>query len=546
MGTILLKNGRVIDGTGQPSFEGHVLVNGDRIGAVLHADEDLPKADNVIDANGSIISPGFIDMHSHADWWFPLDKPTQLLRPFLEQGVTTTVTGNCGFSPAPIHDQSTGPLDGLARLYGAANLDEPLDYRWRSMGDFLDRVTQDKPLVNVAQLVGHNTVSLLVAKAAAGELSSDELEEAAECVRAAFDEGACGLSFGLGYQPGIDAPLEELKKLCSVAATANRPVCVHVRAYSNASTEYPAGSPPHNQRAIREMLDIARGTGVKLQLSHFSFVGRRTWRTTEACMTMLDEARSDGVDVMIDAYPFTCSNPTINTLLPRWFTKTLPTGYRSWPRRARLRLEHSIGRRWIGFSFDDIQLMDPVAERMDDLAGLSLAEIADRWKISPFATLLQLHEASQGAALVLMHTSSGEPGNEKPIETVLSSDHCLFETDALVRGKGFPCPAELGAFPKILGDYVRQRRLFSIENAIKRMTSASAKRFGIDDRGVLAKGKAADLVIFDPKTISDTPHDGSKPAGKPKGVHHVFINGEHSVEDGTFISRRGAGRVLRV
>ena len=159
--------------------------------------------------------------------------------------------------------------------------------------------------------------------------------------------------------------------------------------------------------------------------------------------------------------------------------------------------------------------------------------------------VLKLSEASQGRTLMLFHAYSGEPGNEGPLESVLRHEACLFETDVVVKSTGYPNPAALGTFPKILGNYVRDRKFFSMENGIHRMTMASADRFGIKDRGALLPDKAADVVVFDPRKVSDTPPSGAKPAGKPKGIEHVFLNGMHVLKDGSYVAGSRAGRVLR-
>ncbi len=173
-------------------------------------------------------------------------------------------------------------------------------------------------------------------------------------------------------------------------------------------------------------------------------------------------------------------------------------------------------------------------------------DIAKQWGMSPFNTILKLSEASQGTALVLLHTYSGEPGNEKALDAVLSNDLCLFQTDALTRYGGYPNPAAIGTFPKILGEYVRKRKLFSMENAVNRMTAASAERFNIKGRGVIAPGKKADIVIFDPSIIDEVPAVGTQPAKKPKGITHVFVNGTQVVKNGNYISGVRAGAVIRV
>jgi len=540
--TILLRDGRVIDGTGRPAFKGHVLIDGDRIQEVLPEGQELPPSDTVIDAGGCVISPGFIDMHSHSDWllWDP-EHPS-VLRCFLEQGVTTVVGGNCGFSPAPVRSETME----LVRHHSAMLADRPVDFSWNTVSEFLDHVERVEPVLNLAQLVGHASLRSRAADTLRGAMKPHEQKSCLEELRRAFDEGACGLSFGLGYDPGMYSPLEEIRSFCEVAGESKKPVTVHIKALSKISPCYPASYlKPHNLRALREMLDIARKTGIRLQVSHFIFVGRRSWSTAGACLEMVDEARREGVDVMIDAFPYTCGNTTINVVFPYWFLARLPGGYRSVWARARLRAEFGISFPLVGFFYRDFQVMDAAVPGWEDLNGLNVEQIASKWGLSPLKALLKLSEASQGRTLMLFHAYSGEPGNEGPLGSVLSHEACLFETDAVVKSTGYPNPAALGTFPKILGDYVRDRKFFSMENAIHRMTLASAERFGINDRGSLMPGKAADLVVFDPQAVSDTPPSGTRPAGKPKGIAHVFINGVQVVRDGSYVDGVRAGRVLR-
>jgi N-acyl-D-amino-acid deacylase len=299
-------------------------------------------------------------------------------------------------------------------------------------------------------------------------------------------------------------------------------------------------------RALGEMIQVAKKTSARLQISHLVFVGRRSWSTAEKCLKMIAAARQDGVDVMFDAFPYTCGNTTVNVVLPYWFLAKLPQGYRSWWYRFLLRAELSIGFAMLGFSYRDFQLMDAGPGDWQENNGHRFLDIARQKGLSAFNTVLKLSETSQGQAVVLFHTYSGEPGNEKVLDSVLANDLCLFETDALTRFGGHPNPAALGTFPKILGHYVRDRKLIPMEQAVRRMTSASAERFLIKDRGVIAAGKKADLVIFDPLTVAETPAVYAKPVGRPKGISHVFINGEHAVKDGNYIPDVRAGEVIRV
>ncbi|MCP4692629.1 MAG: amidohydrolase family protein, partial [Desulfobacterales bacterium] len=230
--------------------------------------------------------------------------------------------------------------------------------------------------------------------------------------------------------------------------------------------------------------------------------------------------------------------------IPYWFLKGTPGVYRSAMARARLKVELTLAFHLLGFYYKDFQLLDAAVPGWEDLNGLRLPEIAEKWGISPFDALLRLAEKSNGSALILFHTYSGEPGREEVLERVLSHDLCLFETDVLIRDSGRANPAGFGTFPRVLGKYVREKKLFSLENAVKRMTSASAARFGLDDIGLLEPGRAADVVVFDPETVSDAPPQGAGPDGGPAGIRHVFINGEPVVENGAYIPGARAGRVL--
>ena len=543
MGSLLLKNGRVVDGTGGPSFNGHVRLDGGSIDAVLKQDEGLPPSDVVLDVKGSVISPGFIDMHSHSDWILPLEEHPGLLKCLPEQGITTIVAGNCGFSPAP------ADLEKIREVIEAIRplIHKPIDVSWRSMGEFLDNMEDVGPIVNVAQLVGHATLRNATVGRRRGRMEPHELKHCLVDLRSSLEEGACGLSFGLGYDPGMYSPIEEVEEFCSWAASLGKPVTVHLKALSRVSPTYPVTYlKPHNMRAISEMIEIARKTGARLQISHFVFVGRKSWPTADKCIAIVESARKEGVDVMIDAFPYTFGNSTINVILPYWFIEGMPRVFKNPRARLRLWLELQLGFRLLGLSFHDFQVMDAAVDDWEELNGLTFVEIAKRRGTSPFDVLLRLSESSNGGALILLHSYSGEPGNEGLLEKVLAIDFCLFETDAVIKGTGYPNSAGMGAFPKILGQHVRDGKLFTLENAVRRMTSASADRFGLGDRGGLLPGKAADVVVFNPETISETPSEGRKPAGRPTGIEHVFINGEQVVRDGAYINGVRAGRVLRV
>jgi len=542
MQTVLIKNGIIIDGSGAKPFTGHLIIKGDRIGDIIR-DGREPAADVVVEADGRVVAPGFIDMHSHADWLLPISDHPNLLKCFVEQGITTVIGGNCGFSAAPASPRSAGLINSSP---AGPLLAEPLTCSWRGVSDFFSHLETIRPLVNLAHLAGHATLKMVAADDFRGELTPADRTRCLNLFRQSVEEGARGLSFGLGYDPGMFAPLHEIRDFCAAAAEVHVPVTVHMKALSWLSPTYPVATfQAHNLKAIDEIIGIARDTGVTLQLSHFIFVGRRSWSTAERAIAMVESARKDGVDVKVDAFPYTCGNTTINAVLPYWFLARLPGAYNQKGLIARLQVELELGFRLLGFMYSDFQVMTAGYDGGEDIEGLNIQQIARKWGLSPFHALLKLSKISNGAALMLFHTYSGEPGCEQALESVLSWNQCLFETDALVKRSGYPNPAALGTFPKILGQFVRKRKRFSLENAVHRMTAASAERFGLTDRGLLAAGKAADIVIFNPNTIDETPAHGSTPAASPRGIDAVFINGVQVVRGGRYIPETRTGRILR-
>jgi N-acyl-D-amino-acid deacylase len=542
MGTILLKGGRIIDGTGNKGFEGHVFIHDGKITDIIEKYSGAPEADQVIDVKGCVVCPGFIDMHSHSDWLLPLEENPDLLGCLAEQGITTIVAGNCGFSPATLKQETFWKI-----LHQTPLLERPFDLTWRSMDGFFAKLEEVGPAVNIAELAGHACIRLTAADSLRGKMSPDELKSCLDMLRQSLDEGACGLSFGLGYEPGMYSPIEELEAFCSTAAERQKPVTVHLKALSAISPTYPVTTfEPHNLLALKEMIEIAGKTSIRLQISHFIFVGRRSFWTADKAINMVEQALSRGVDVMFDAFPYMCGNTAITVVLPSWFLKRVPEAYHNPWLRMRLRAELEMGFRLVGFMYNDFQIMDVCIKDMEDLNGLRISDIARKWSMSPFDALLRLCELSSGGTLMLFHAYSGVPGRSEVIERVLSHRLCLFETDALIKSEGYPNPAAMGAFPFICGPLVRDHKLFSLEEAIRRSTSASVERFNITDRGIIKKGKAADIVVFDPSVISDTPPIDNQPAGRPKGIKHVFINGMQVVEEGVLIKDRRAGKVLRL
>ncbi|GFP32216.1 N-acyl-D-amino-acid deacylase [Candidatus Hakubella thermalkaliphila] len=543
MGELLIKDVNIIDGTGQKSFEGYIEVENGMIKAVIPKGEMLPESKEVLDGKGLTASPGFIDMHSHFDWALPLDDHETFLYPLAEQGVTTVIGGNCGFSPAPIADGNIELVGKVAEFF----VDRPLDFRWRSFDEFLDHLESGNGMLfNLAQIVGHGTLRLSVMGENRRYPDPTVLKQMLRMVEESYDAGAGGLSFGLGYDPGLFAIDEELICFAKTAAAEGIPLTVHIKALGRVSGAYPLKpfSEPHNIRAVKEILNIARKTQVKLQISHLIFVGTRTYAMADRVVKVIEKAAENGMDVMWDIYPYNCSNTYINIVLPAWFLEDFDRNMLSNFAKNRLRLEIFLIRKLLGFDFADIQIMNAAFTGGKELNGLNLREAARELGLSSFETMFGIIKKSKGKALALFHRFSGDEGHQEILEALIAHPLSLYETDAVMRREGFKNPSSVGAFPKILGKYVRERGLLTLEDAINRMTLRVAERFGIKDRGVLRRGKSADIVLFNRETIQDntTIKDTGK---KPDGIEYVFNNGVMIVKNGNYVVGKKPGRVIR-
>ena len=550
MPDMLIRNGMIVDGSGREGFRGSVHVVGDRIKAVIPSNarqaDDIDGAEfgAIIDAEGLVVAPGFIDCHSHFDWVLPLDYHQNFLFPLIEQGITTVVTGNCGFSPAPVNEASKN----LIREFSEILVAEPFPYNWGGMDEFLDYLDSTGGLLfNNAQLVGHGTVHLQAVQDIKRQPDSDELAEMATLIGKAFDSGAFGLSFGLMYPPGLFSTRNDLLVLARAASESGRILTVHMRALSKYSGSYPIIpflSRPHNLRALDEILSIALETGVRLQISHFIFAGRKSWPTAHKAVRMVEEAKEKGLEVMWDIYPHFCGNSYLAVFLPAWFVRDMEFNLENPAAIRRLKFELGMAKRLVGFNMSDIQIMDAGYPAGEKYNRLNLVEIAKQDGIDPVEAMVKIIKDSQGKALQLTYGYSGDDDNERLVEKLMANELCLFETDTILREGGFPNPASYGAFPRILGKFVREKKALSLSDAISRMSGMTARWMGIRERGEIKPGYFADIVLFDPDTIADNT-TAKETARRPSGIEKVFINGELVVENGKYLNGNKFGRVLR-
>ena len=529
---VLLKGGLIVDGTGRKGFVGDVLIEGSQIASISPAPVDVECGS--LDCSGKVVAPGFIDVHSHMDWVLPADGLAELKTPYLAQGCTTFVTGNCGFSPGGFRENSP-----FKRRIGLG-ADRLFDLAWDSIEGYFDHLERVGLTHNVVHLVGHGTTQISLRGLDPSPLGPDERCELLRLLDEALDQGAAGVSFGLGYEPGMFLPNEDVAEIAKRVASRDKVVTVHGRAYSAVSGAYrERGGTPHNVRSLREMVDVARDTGVRLQYSHLMFFGTKSYPTYRPCLEVLDRAGAEGADVMTDTYPYHCGNSVINVLLPPWFLAGLPANYSN--PEAVQRVERGLERmpEALGFGFDDVQVVYASHPELDEHNGRFVSEIAAELGISGARAVLLLSEKSNGRARVLNHSYS----DMEIVDALIRHPACLFMTDAVVSKGGVQNPAAFGSFPLLL-QYARDRRLVSLEEAVRKMTGASAERLRLKDRGFLRPGLAADITVFDWETVRDN-NTPSAPNCAPSGIDAVFVNGRQVLSRGRVDASARAGVVVR-
>jgi N-acyl-D-amino-acid deacylase len=523
----------IIDGEGGSAFEGSLVLDGDRIEAVIRGAPPAGFDGSIEDCTGLAIAPGFIDAHSHNDWYAARRDPLPYFRTFAEQGITTQVTGNCGFSPFGFqrgteHEALLG--SGLFRTGDAVG-------DFSSFGPWKDAAATRAPL-NIVPIQGHGSVRIGLAGYGTRPLTEEEMRLHDAKIRESFDQGVFGLSFGLMYEGDRYARADELERAARIAAERGGILTVHARACSAASTSYspPFGGRPHNLRALDEMIDLARKTGVTLQYSHLIFVGTASWKTVEESLDLIDAARKEGVNIAYDLYSMTFGVSVITVVLPNWYLSLPLAKRRSAMTKLRLAAEIGLTKRVLGFGFGDMQVAW-VGEGNEALCGKRVPEIAEGWGVSELEAYLRLVDLSEGAGRVNMYRYYDEP----TVSRLARHEPSLFMTDAWIEERGTQNAAAFSSFPKFLA-MAREGKGPSLEATVRKMTGATADRFGIPQRGYLRAGYAADVTVFDPATVGAR---GAEPV-RPAGIGSVYINGRRTVAGGAAddSALAGAGRVL--
>jgi N-acyl-D-amino-acid deacylase len=527
--SLLIRGGTAIDGSGAPRERADVAIEADRIAAIGPRLEG--QADRTIDATGHVVAPGFIDAHSHSDlFYFGCPSAESKIR----QGCTTEVVGMCSFSPAPI---APGRAD-LVRDW-AGGIGASADFRWETFPEYLEALRARRPSINVAQFVGHGALRLATLGPENRAVTPDDLRSMERLLAEAMDAGAYGYSTGLVYAPSAYSQTAELISLARSIARRGGLYFSHVR-----------GESAMVEDSIREAIRIGEESGAGVQIAHVKVGGRENWGKMDRVLRLIDEARARGVDVTGDVYPYHAGSTKMDNLMPSWVhdggIPRLLERLADRTTRRRIMEECLVdGERWRTVSqgavgFDEIQI---ATCRRHELEGLTLAALARQAGKTPAEALMDLL-LEQKATVGMVSFSQ----NLDNVAKVLAHPAIMIGSDSIGLSEGEgprpgkPHPRMYGTFPRVLGEYARERGLFSLETAVHKMTGMPAARLRLKERGLLRPGHAADIAVFDPAAVRDE-STYADPHRYPAGIPYVIVNGAVVVDSGA-MRAAGAGRVL--
>jgi len=490
MGQIAITHGQIIDGSGKSGFHADVLISDERINIVGEVSKEELTMSQVVDATGLVVAPGFIDIHAHAD--FALLQ-NGLAPHKINQGVTTEIIGNCGLGAAPANDGVKQYFQDLVQYVVG-----PIETEgWSTIGEYLNTLEKQGIAINTACYIPHGIVRIYVMGMEDRVPTEDELEKMKDLVRRGMKDGALGMSTGLIYPPGMFSKTDELIELSKIVGEFGGLYATHIRDEADKLPE-----------AMAEAIEIGESAGVPVQIAHHKAVGKRNWGRVSESLGLIEEARERGLEITADQYPYIASSTILSAILS----------------------EEGLG--------DPSDILIASTKYDHSLEGKTLKEIIDQSGKEAGEAVNDLLNSEDNAVLVVAFGMS-----EDDVKTVMRHPTTMIGSDGIELEAGKPHPRVYGTFPRVLGKYVREEKVLSLEEAISKMTSFPAKKLGLKDRGLLAEGMFADVTIFDPERIRDRatyldPHQF------PEGIHHVIVNGKFAVQNG-MQTKALNGKVLR-
>lgn len=526
----IIQDALVIDGTGQEPRVGSLGLKDGRIAALDRLEE--AQAGERIEARGLALAPGFIDLHSHADFSLPVIPTADSM---IRQGVTTSVVGQCGLSPAPLTEATRGPIKTMTAMLFKTLAEKTPWEEWSSFGDYLAYLERTGISINVIPLAGQGVIRAAVMGFAPGEAGEEEMAAMKARLGEAMEAGAWGLSTGLIYPPGSFTQTPELIELARFAAQRGGFYFSHVRGESETLVE-----------AVEEALRIGFEAQAPVQISHFKAAGKPIWEKSAQALSLIDQAREKGLDVAIDMYPYLAGSTMLSALLPDWAqeggTGEVLARLADPATRKRLTEDMALG----GFArhVDWSEVLICSAPSRPEWEGKRVDQLCQESDKTGHEWIFDaLLEARMEVSMALFGMSPENRRREiaHPLMSIGSDGVGYRLGHPTTEGK--PHPRNFGAFPRVLSHYVRQEKVLSLQEAVRKMTGLSADRLGLADRGYIREGQAADLVLFDPDQVADLA-TYENPLQYPAGIHRVLVNGETVVKEGEHLGTR-SGRVLR-
>jgi N-acyl-D-amino-acid deacylase len=493
--TWFLKDGLVVDGTGAAAYPGDVLLRDGKIAGIGKLEK--PADAQEVDCRDLVVAPGFIDAHSHSDL-----QVIEGRREKLAQGVTTEVVGNCGFSAYPPSPDPAGLRQFANGIFCGDD-----EWGWPSTDAYLEAV-EKSATANVVSLVGHGSLRIAVAGSRQGPLPAATVGQMEALLEQAFDAGAAGLSTGLMYAPGSSAPTSELERLCRIVQKRGKIYTSHIRSYF-------ADLVP----AIEEQIELARRSGCKVQISHLQAVGSANWPQHERAIETIERARAEGIDIAFDCYPYVAGSTVLTQMLPQWAldggASSMLARLRDPDERRKIANEivTTIAWRW-----SDVFISAVHSSANANAVGRNLQQIADDRGCEPVDAMIDLLIEEGGQVNMLSFNQS-----EENLRLSLTHPLAIVISDGFyVNGK--PHPRLYGTFPFLLGEISRNRKWLTLEDAVRKITSAPAERFHMPGRGVLQAGAFADVTVFDAERVA-SPATYDDPELPPVGIQYVFREG---------------------